>query len=102
MRGLRLVGRVTAKWLDSYGAPLCPCNREPMRDCRPLELLPREALELDDRPEGAVVGEARYVTLRRETYCGFCSRFHEIGDVMVVARVSSDSSLFGSGHTRLR
>lgn len=25
--------RTTAKWLDSAGAPLCPCNGEPMETC---------------------------------------------------------------------
>ena len=58
-----------------------------MRDCRPLELLPREALELDTLPEGEVVGEPHYIVLRREGYCGFCARFHEIGDMMVIARI---------------
>lgn len=84
--GCGYVGRVTAKWLDRYGAPLCPCNGDPMRDCRPLELLPREALEVDDQGEGELV-QATYVKLRCSAHCGFCGRFHEPGDVMVSARV---------------
>lgn len=28
------IARVTQKWLDEAGAPLCPCNSEPMRESR--------------------------------------------------------------------
>ena len=27
------IARVTAKWLDDLGAPICPCNHEPMAIC---------------------------------------------------------------------
>ncbi len=68
--------RTARKWLDTAGAPLCPCNGEPMLDCREgMDELVAEPLAV--KPLGD-----RYVMIRRPRYCSDCGRFHDIGAVM--------------------
>ena len=66
------------KWLDG-GAPLCPCNGEPLHDCRagdgsdPFSAYgPPSVRPLEDR----------YVRIQKPRYCGDCQRFHDVGAAM--------------------
>lgn len=68
--------RAAAKWLDTHGAPLCPCNGEPMRDCR-------EGIEHDVAAGDPIlcprvhVLRKRFVRVRKVRHCERCGRVHE-------------------------
>ncbi len=70
------VVRITAKWLDSIGPPLCPCSGKPMRDCRPIPE-PDEAEKAVAQREKHTPIKDVWVRIRKSQYCGDCQRFHE-------------------------
>ncbi len=77
--------RTTAKWLDSLGAPLCPCNGEPMGDCREgLGALSAP----DDRGPGAFRTSWRVLPRGRSERCWLCDQFHDSGALMVLEQGS--------------
>ncbi len=79
-QGCSYIVRVSAKWLDSVGPPVCPCGAGTMLDCRQRELLPAEAMG-----DPALIGLPRkYVRLRKSNYCHACQRFHDRGDYMAL------------------
>ena len=69
--------RVSSRWLDASGAPLCPCNGEPMLDCR--EGIEDEA-RIPERTPNPI--RDRYVLTDQDRTCWDCGVFHDVGALM--------------------